>query len=279
MTTMIKNKVRTIWISDTHLGSKGCQAEALAAFLKHYQCEKLYLVGDIIDGWRMRKKAYWPQTHTNVIRRILTLAKRGTEVHYITGNHDEFLRRYSDSTFGHISLTNHAVHDTADGRKLMVVHGDEFDVVVRYHRWLAVLGDHGYNFLLNVNYWFNRLSTRLGYDYWSLSAFVKQRVKKAVQYIGDFEEALAKTCDQKGYDGVICGHIHHAEIRAINNIQYMNCGDWVESCTALVEDQTGQIRLVHWLEERQQCELISANDDNISSLPVTPSLNKQTGLR
>ncbi|WP_421869129.1 UDP-2,3-diacylglucosamine diphosphatase [Motiliproteus sp.] len=237
---------RTIWISDTHLGTKGCQAEKLARFLKKNSCDQLYLVGDIIDGWRMRKGGYWPQSHTNVIRRILTLAKRGTRVTYVIGNHDEFLRRYDEESFGNIALTNEAIHQTADGRELLVIHGDQFDTVVRCHKWVAHLGDVAYESLLVVNRWYNQLRRLLGYEYWSLSAFLKHKVKRAVSYITDYEEILAHECRRRGLHGVVCGHIHHPEMRTIDEIEYLNCGDWVESCSALVELDDGQIQLIDW---------------------------------
>lgn len=254
MSVIKKQRVRTIWISDTHLGTRGCKAEHLIEFLKSYQCETLYLVGDIIDGWRMKKSIYWPQTHSNVIRRILTLSKRGAKVIYVTGNHDEFLRKYSSSEFGNIHLVDEAVHETKDGKRLLVVHGDKYDVVVRYHKWIAFLGDNAYNLLLIINRWFNHIRQKFGYGYWSLSAYIKHKVKKAVSFIGEYEEALAHECSDRNYDGVVCGHIHHAEIKTINNIQYHNCGDWVESCTALTEDFSGNIEIVKWLEWDQTLE-------------------------
>ena len=253
-----KRRVRTIWISDTHLGSKGCKAEFLLEFLKAHRCETLYLVGDIIDGWRMQKSVYWPQAHSNVIRRILTLAKRGTRVVYITGNHDEFLRKYSEHEFGNIHLVNEALHEMEDGRKFLVLHGDKFDVIVRYHKWIAVLGDIAYNLLLVLNRWYNQIRVGLGYGYWSLSAFIKHRVKQAVSFIGDYEQALADECRQRGLDGVVCGHIHHAEIRNINGIEYHNCGDWVESCTALIETQNGSIELINWIDEQRTGDMYQA---------------------
>jgi UDP-2,3-diacylglucosamine pyrophosphatase LpxH len=246
-----KRRVRTIWISDTHLGSRGSNADYLLEFIKAHHCETLYLVGDIIDGWRMKKSIYWPQAHSNVIRRILTLAKRGTKVVYITGNHDEFLRKYSDHEFGNIHLVNEAIHKTKTGKEFLVLHGDKYDVIVRYHKWLAILGDAAYNILLVLNRWYNHARIALGYGYWSLSNFLKHRVKQAVSFIGDYEQALADECRKRGLDGVVCGHIHHAESRDIDGIHYHNCGDWVESCTALVETHSGSIELVHWLDEFQ----------------------------
>lgn len=250
--TPATHKVRTIWLSDVHLGSKGAKADELAEFLKRYDCDTLYLVGDIIDGWRMRKKVYWPQAHTNVIRRILTRAKRGTQVVYITGNHDDMMRRYSGISFGNIQLADEYIHTCADGRKLWVIHGDQFDGVVQCHRWLALCGDWAYETMLHINRWFNQLRRRLGFGYWSLSAYLKHKVKRAVNFISDFEQAVAKSAAHKGLNGVVCGHIHHAEIRQFDqNITYYNCGDWVESLTALIEDEHGQLRLIHWNQTTQ----------------------------
>lgn len=241
-----KTHYRSIFLSDIHLGTKGCQADRLLHFLKHHTCERLYLVGDIVDGWRMKSSIYWPQDHSNVVRRLLTLSKRGTQVIYVTGNHDEFLRRYSDLTVGNLQLVDAAVHVTAGGERLLVVHGDEYDVITRYHRWVAFLGDVGYTFLLELNRHLNALRSRLGYGYWSLSAWIKYRVKRAVNFISEFEEAVIHHCRKQGYDGVVCGHIHHAEIRDLDGTTYMNCGDWVESCTALVEDEQGRFRVLDW---------------------------------
>ncbi|WP_426133905.1 UDP-2,3-diacylglucosamine diphosphatase [Pseudomonas sp. PWP3-1b2] len=238
-----KQRVRTLWISDVHLGTRDCQAEHLSQFLKGYQADKVYLVGDIIDGWKMRGGMYWPQAHTNVIRRLLTMAKRGTEVIYVTGNHDEFLRRYSKLILGNIQLVDEAVHVTADGRRLLVIHGDQFDVITRYHRWLAFLGDSAYEFTLTLNRWLNHWRARYGYGYWSLSAYLKHKVKTAVSFISDFEEAIAHEVTKRGLQGVVCGHIHHAEIRKVGEVDYLNCGDWVESCTALIEHWDGSIEL------------------------------------
>ena len=241
-----KRHYRSIFLSDIHLGTKGCQANLLLEFLKTHHCDRLYLVGDIIDGWRMKGRTFWPQEHTNVLRRFLTLSKRGTTVVYVTGNHDEFLRKYSDLHLGNIQLVDEAVHENADGRRLLVVHGDEYDIVTRYHRWIAFLGDVGYEWLLRLNRWFNSLRQRFGLGYWSLSKWVKHKVKRAVNFISDFEAAVAHECRRRGYDGAVCGHIHHAEIRDIDGFAYHNCGDWVESCTALVEEADGTMRILDW---------------------------------
>lgn len=259
-----KQRVRTIWISDVHLGTRDCQAEKLAGFLKEYECDQLYLVGDIIDGWRLRKSMYWPQSHTNVIRRILTLAKRGTKVVYVTGNHDEFLRRYGTLNIGNLLLVDEAEHRTADGRRLLVIHGDLFDVITRYHRWLAFLGDNAYEFSLRLNRWLNYWRSRCGYGYWSLSGYLKHRVKKAVNFISDFEDALAHECRKRDFDGVVCGHIHHAEIRQVKGITYHNCGDWVESCSALIEHWDGSIQLYRWSEAAASQE---STLDSIDKVP------------
>ncbi|MEK6806725.1 MAG: UDP-2,3-diacylglucosamine diphosphatase [Pseudomonadota bacterium] len=247
------NPYRTVWISDVHLGTPGCKAERLADFLKHTPCDQLYLVGDIIDGWRLRAQFFWPQEHTNVIRRILTRSKRGTRVTYVAGNHDEFLRKFVGYRLeiGNIRLVNEAVHVTADGRRLLVIHGDQFDVITRYHRWLALAGDAVYDATMAVSQRLNRARKRFGMPYWSLAAFAKRHVKTAVNIISDFETSVVRECKRRGFDGVICGHIHHAEIREMDGVTYHNCGDWVESCTALAEDHEGKLRVLNWGVESQ----------------------------
>lgn len=242
-----RERVRTIWLSDLHLGTRGCRAAALTAFLKHHDCDTLYLVGDVIDGWRLKAGIFWPQTHTDVLRRVLTKAKRGARVVLVTGNHDEFLRRYTEVEFGNIAIRDEAEHVTTDGRRLLIIHGDQYDGVVQAHRWLTFLGDKGYELLLFANRWFNRFRERFGYGYWSLSAHIKNRVKSAVSFIYEFEQTVAWDCRRRGFDGVVCGHIHHAERREVDGITYYNCGDWVESCTALVEHHDGRIEVRHWL--------------------------------
>lgn len=244
-----KQHYRTVWISDVHLGTAGCKAEHLVEFLKGHTCDTLYLVGDIIDGWKLKNNFYWPQEHTNVVRKVLTKAKRSTKVYYVTGNHDEFLRKFVGFRLelGNIKFVNELVHQTADGRKLLITHGDAFDVITRYHAWIAMAGDTLYEGTMRFNYWFNRGRSLLGMGYWSLSAFAKQHVKTAVNVVSTFEESVARECKRRGLDGVVCGHIHHAEIRDINGVRYHNCGDWVESCTALVEHLDGRIELVRWV--------------------------------
>jgi UDP-2,3-diacylglucosamine pyrophosphatase LpxH len=242
---------RTIWISDIHLGTRGCSADALLDFLKFTDSEYLYLVGDIIDGWRLRKSWYWAQSHNDVIQKVLRKARKGTKVIYIPGNHDEVLRDYVDLHFGGIAVVDDAIHVTADGKRLLVLHGDAYDGVVRHARWLAMLGDGAYNFMLAINYWFNFARRRLGYPYWSLSAWLKGRVKNAVEYVSRFEVAVSEAAAKRGVDGVVCGHIHKAEIRSMGGVLYCNDGDWVESCTALVEHFDGRLEILHWAEKRQ----------------------------
>ncbi|MAA74562.1 MAG: UDP-2,3-diacylglucosamine hydrolase [Salinisphaeraceae bacterium] len=247
-----KKRYRTIWVSDVHLGSVGCQAERLTAFLKAHECDQLYLVGDIIDGWRLKNTFYWPQAHTNVIRRVLTLSKRGSQVYYVTGNHDDFLRKFVEYELkiGNIHVVNNTVHETADGRKLLIIHGDLFDVVTRYHRWVALAGDVAYTTLLRANRYLNWARSHLGYPYWSLSAYAKHKVKSAVNFISEFEQAVAHETHRRQFDGVVCGHIHKAEIKDIDGVTYYNTGDWVESCTALVEHDDGRMELIDWAAEQ-----------------------------
>jgi len=242
-------RFRTIWISDIHLGTRGCKAEFLLDFLRDTESETLYLVGDIVDGWRLKRSWYWPQAHNDVVQKLLRKARKGTRVVYIPGNHDEILRRFLEINIGQIEIVPEALHVTADGRRLLVLHGDEFDGVVRYARWLAVLGDWAYNLALVANYWMNRARRALGLSYWSLSAYLKHRVKNAVEYVGRFEDAVADEAARRGVDGVVCGHIHHAVILPIRGVTYCNDGDWVESCTALVEHADGTLEILRWVED------------------------------
>ena len=241
-----KLKLRTVWISDIHLGTPGCNADLLLDFLKSVQPETLYLVGDIIDGWKLKRGWYWPPRHNDVVRRVLKMAAKGCRVVYIPGNHDEMLRPYAGLGFGGVEIALEAIHTTADGRRLLVCHGDEFDGVVLYHRWLAWAGDIGYALLLRLNVHYNAVRRRLGLPYWSISAHIKKKVKNAVAFIGRFEEAVAEAARLRGVDGVVCGHIHSAEIRDFDGIQYFNDGDWVESCTALVEHADGRMEIRDW---------------------------------
>ena len=237
---------RTIWISDIHLGTAGCKADFLLDFLRWNDSDTLYLVGDIIDGWQLKKGWTWRQSHNDVVQKILRKARKGTHVIYIPGNHDEFARGYVEHAFGGIDVVYEAVHVTADGRRLLVTHGDLFDGVIRHAKWLAHLGDTLYTLVLALNHWFNRARIRLGFGYWSLSQYLKHKVKNAVGFIADYEHALIGEARRRGFDGVVCGHIHKAEIRMIDGILYCNDGDWVESLTALVEDHAGRLALVEW---------------------------------
>ncbi len=253
-----KRKLRTVWISDLHLGTRGCNATLLLDFLASIECETLYLVGDIVDGWRLSKGWYWPDAHNEVIRRILKMAHRGTRVVLIAGNHDEMLRPYAGMEFGGVELALEAIHETADGRRLLVTHGDGFDGVVLYARWLAFAGDKAYSLLLHANGWFNAVRRQFKMPYWSLSAYLKKRVKNAVQFVCDFEEAVAHAARDMGVDGVVCGHIHCAEIRQIGDVTYYNDGDWVESCTALVEERDGAMSIIDWAEETRRAAAVKA---------------------
>lgn len=236
-------RYRTIWVSDVHLGTRGCQARALLDFLDTHECEYLYLVGDIIDFWRLKRAPHWPQLHSDVIRTVLSKARAGTTVTLVPGNHDEYLRRFCDLQLGNIMVTREAVHRTVDGRLLLVVHGDEFDGITRCHRWLALTGDVGYEALLVLNRWFNHGRRFLGLPYWSLSAYIKGKVKRAVSFVTAFETALTHEASRRDLHGVVCGHIHRAEMRQIGGILYCNTGDWVESCTALLERLDGSLEL------------------------------------
>ncbi|KNZ32656.1 MAG: serine/threonine protein phosphatase [Methylibium sp. NZG] len=237
-------RLRTVWISDLHLGTPGCQAHALLDFLRGMECETLYLVGDIIDGWQLRRTWYWPQAHNDVVQKILRLARKGTRVVFIPGNHDEFARRYAEHNFGGVDVVEDCIHTCADGRRLWVMHGDLFDGVIQCAKWLAHVGDAAYEFTLKVNRWYNRARARMGLPYWSLSRYLKLKVKRAVSYVGDFEEAVAREARKRGVQGVVCGHIHHAEMRDIDGILYCNDGDWVESLTALVEHHDGRLEII-----------------------------------
>ncbi len=246
-----RRRYRSIFLSDVHLGTKGARGDFLVDFLSKVECEKLYLVGDIIDGWRLRKSWYWDADHDEAIRLILRMARHGTEVVYIPGNHDEIFRDWLGLEFAGVKLVREAEHTAADGRRFLVIHGDEFDGVIRYAKVIAHLGDWAYDWALFVNRWFNAARRRLGYPYWSLSQWLKRQVKEAVKAIDRFETALAQEARRRGLDGVICGHIHHAEMREVAGVLYMNDGDWVESCTALVEHADGRFELVDWVAENR----------------------------
>jgi UDP-2,3-diacylglucosamine pyrophosphatase LpxH len=262
----LRTRYRAVFISDIHLGTKGCRSDFLADFLATVACDTLYLVGDIIDGWRLKKSWHWDSHHDEVLRLILRLARNGTDVVYIPGNHDEMFRAWLPMKLeiAGVRLCRDAVHQTADGRRLLVMHGDEFDSVVRYAKFLALLGDRAYATALLVNRWFNALRRRLGLPYRSLSAWLKRQVKGAVKAIDRFEHALADEARGRGLDGVICGHIHHAEMRDIAGMLYINDGDWVESCTALVEHDDGRLELIDWAERNR----LSFLERRVSTAPV-----------
>ncbi|URW76069.1 UDP-2,3-diacylglucosamine diphosphatase [Sphingomonas donggukensis] len=244
-----RRRYRAIWISDVHLGTRGCNADALIDFLDHVDSDTLYLVGDIIDGWRLKKKFYWPPAHNDVLWRLLKRARRGTRVVYIPGNHDEMFRQFAGLDFGGVLIRRQAVHTTADGRRLLVLHGDEFDAIMLSHRWLAYLGDAAYHAAMWANRWVNAYRRWAGLPYWSLSKHAKSRVKKSVEFISRFEEIVAHEAGSRGVDGVVAGHIHTAEIREIAGVAYYNDGDWVEGCTALVEHHDGRMEVLHWADE------------------------------
>jgi len=241
-------RVRTLFLSDLHLGTKGCQAEALLDFLRRYDAETIYLVGDIVDGWKLKSGWYWPQSHNDVVQKLLRKVRKGSSLVYVPGNHDEFLRDYVGVSLGGIELAEHAIHETANGKRYLVIHGDQFDLVVRHARWLALLGDGAYTAALFVNTYLNILRRKLGLTYWSLSAWAKLRVKNAVNFISRFEELLAAEARRQEVDGVICGHIHHAAMHEDFGVSYVNTGDWVESCTVVVEHWDGSLELIRWSE-------------------------------
>ena len=241
-----RNRHRTIFISDIHLGTRGCKAEILADFLAHNDCETLYLVGDIVDGWQIKRRWYWNEAQSRVVAAMLRKLDGGTRVVFIPGNHDEFARAYAGRFFGGIEIMSETEHETADGKRLWVLHGDRFDRAIAGAEWLAHLGDRAYGMTLRAADLLSAVRRRLGLPYWSLSAWAKQKVKNAVEYISRFEETVAREAADRGVDGVVCGHIHHAEIRRIGGILYLNDGDWVESCSALVEDALGNLEILHW---------------------------------
>ena len=243
---MLSRRYRTLWISDVHLGTRHAKAEALLRFLDQSEADVIYLVGDIVDGWRLRRSWYWTEAANDVVQALLRKAREGTRVVYIPGNHDEFARPYAGHRFGGIAVQSEALHETADGRRLLVLHGDEFDGIVRHMRGLALLGAGAYEAALVLNRWLNAARQRMGHPYWSLSAYLKGKTKRAVQFVDGFERLLATEAKQRGVDGVVCGHIHKAELRAIGPILYANTGDWVESCTALTESWSGRLEIVRW---------------------------------
>ncbi len=241
-------RYRTIWISDFHLGTRNTKAEFLLDFLQKNESDYLFLVGDIFDGWALGKSWYWPQVHNDVIQKLLRKARKGTRVTYIPGNHDEFARGFVDLHFGGISTKMQSIHTTVDGRQVLILHGDQFDGVIHYAKWMSLLGATAYQMTLVMNRWYNHLRKAMGLRYWSLSAYLKNKTKRAIQHIANFEEAVVNEARKYEVDGVICGHIHHAETREINGVLYCNTGDWVESCTALVEHLDGTLEILRWVD-------------------------------
>jgi len=243
------HRYRALFLSDLHLGTRGCQAELLLDFLRHNDAPTIYLVGDIVDGWRLKNGWYWPQTHNDVVQKLLRKVRKGGRVIYVPGNHDEFARDYAGLEFGGVEVVKSTFHETADGRRMLVVHGDQFDIVMRHARWLAMAGDWAYEWAIVLNAHYNRLRRAFGGGYWSLSAWAKYKVKNVVNFIGDYEAALASEARRRGADGVICGHIHHAAIKTIDGVRYVNTGDFVESCTAVAEHPDGRFEILRWTQQ------------------------------
>ncbi|MGB7503590.1 MAG: UDP-2,3-diacylglucosamine diphosphatase [Azonexus sp.] len=240
-------KVRSVFLSDIHLGTRACQADRLLDFLREYSAEQTYLIGDIVDFWSMSRSIHWTNAQNTVVQKLLRRARQGERVVFIPGNHDEALRDYCGIIFGDIEVAEELVHETADGRRFLLIHGDQFDQVTRHHRWVAVLGDKAYDLLVGINHWLSWVRRRLGVSgYWSLAGYAKRKVKKALNFIFDFEESAVHHARERGLDGVICGHIHWATMREIDGLSYINCGDWVDSCTAIVEHFDGRLELVAW---------------------------------
>jgi UDP-2,3-diacylglucosamine pyrophosphatase LpxH len=260
-------QVRTIFLSDIHLGTRACQADRLLSFLRCYQSERIFLVGDIIDFWAMRRSIHWTPAQNTVVQKILKRARHGTEVIFVPGNHDEALRDYTGISFGDIRIEREYVHTTGDGRRFLIIHGDEYDQVTRHHRWVAVLGDIAYNFLVILNGWLSRMRRLLNIPgYWSLAGYAKRQVKSAVSFIFDFEDSVVHGVQQRGLDGVVCGHIHSATIRDHLGICYVNCGDWVDSCTAIVEHADGRLELIEWTDDRSA----ESAEEEVAIVPAAP---------
>ncbi len=240
-------RVRSVFLSDIHLGTRACQADRLLDFLREYSAEQTYLIGDIVDFWSMSRGIHWTQAQNTVVQKLLRRARHGERVVFIPGNHDEALRDYCGIIFGEIEVVDELIHETADGRRFLLIHGDVFDQVTRHHRWVAVLGDKAYDLLVRLNHWLSWCRRKLGLaGYWSLAGYAKRKVKTALNFIFDFEESAIHHAKERGLDGVICGHIHWATIREIDGLSYVNCGDWVDSCTGIVEHFDGRLELVAW---------------------------------
>jgi UDP-2,3-diacylglucosamine pyrophosphatase LpxH len=276
---MMLARVRSVFISDVHLGTRACQADRLLEFLRAYPAEHLYMVGDIVDFWAMKRDVRWNAAQNTVVQKILRRARQGERVMFIPGNHDEVLREHVGITFGDIRLEREWVHTTADGKRYLVLHGDEFDQVTRHHRWVAVLGDIAYDWLVGVNVWLSWLRRRLGISgYWSLAGYAKRRVKIAISFVGDFESSVARAVRDRGLDGVICGHIHVAALREVDGIDYVNCGDWVDSCTGIVEHHDGRLELIEWGKDRlEPIEIgVAATLQSLAAREVVPDRSTVT---
>ncbi len=257
---------RALFISDLHLGTRGCQAELMLDFLRHHDADIIYLVGDIIDGWRLKSGWYWPQAHNDIIQKLLRKVRKGARMIYIPGNHDEFARDYVGMTFGGVEVMRNTVHAAADGKRYLVLHGDEFDIVVRHARWLAFLGDWAYETALVTNTYFNLVRRKLGFPYWSFSAWAKLKVKNAVNFIGAFEDALSQEAVRHNVDGVICGHIHHATIQEIHGVTYVNTGDFVESCSVVAEHLDGRLEVIRWMKFGPMVQVGDVDESEASSI-------------
>jgi UDP-2,3-diacylglucosamine pyrophosphatase LpxH len=266
----IKN-VRTLFISDIHLGSKASKADFLLDFLRVYDAETIFLVGDIVDGWRLKRSWYWPQNCNDVVQKLLRKGRKGARIVYVPGNHDDFLRDFPGVHFGGIEVAQNFIHEAADGKRYLILHGDEFDVVVRNARFIAHLGDWAYDAAIALNVWIARLRRVLGLPYWSFSAWAKLQVKRAVNFIGEFQRVVADEARRHEVDGVICGHIHHAVIEDIDGITYINTGDWVESCTAVVEHFDGTMELIRW----QSVEVSKPSAPALAPIKLLPSRAKE----
>lgn len=262
-------RVRSIFISDIHLGTRGCQANCLIDFLREFDSEYLYLVGDIIDFWAMGRSIHWSANQNTVVQKVLRRARHGGKVVLIPGNHDEAMREYDGTSFGDILIANEWLHLCADGRRFLVIHGDAYDQVTRYHRWVAILGDVAYDFLVRLNHWLSLLRRSLRIPgYWSLAGYAKRKVKSAVNFIFDFEESIIHAVRERGLDGVICGHIHSAAIKAIDGLLYLNCGDWVDSCTAIVEHEDGRLELIEWRQLSKPRDAHAAKLPEREGIPI-----------
>jgi UDP-2,3-diacylglucosamine pyrophosphatase LpxH len=267
-------RLRALFLSDLHLGAKGCQAEKLLEFLRDHDADVIYLIGDIVDGWQLKSGWYWPQSHNDVVQKLLRRARKGARLIYVPGNHDEFLRDFYGTHFGGIEVVESAIHLTADGRRFLIIHGDLFDVVIRHARWLALLGNKAYDLAISLNTTFNAIRRACGLPYWSLSQWAKLKVKNAVNFIGEFERTLTGEARRHRVDGVICGHIHHAVIREANGLTYVNCGDWVESCTAVVEHFDGRLEILNWADRSAHSAAAGRRDE---PAPASVASSESTG--